>query len=466
MSLWSGRFSKELHPLVKKFTFSAKKEKRILKHDIEGSKAHARMLAECGIIKKEEAERIIKSLDEIKSDIEKGKIDLSEKEDIHMAVEEELIKREKEAGEKLHTARSRNDQIALDERLYLKEEINLIYHRLCNLQSVFLKLARENRKVIIPGLTHLQYAQPVSLAHHLLAYFWMLERDKKRLKDCYRRIDVSPLGSGAIAGTSLPIDRKLTAKILGFSDITENSIDSVSDRDFMIEFLACCSIIMMHLSRLCEELILWSSPFFEFMEIDDSFSTGSSLMPHKKNPDVLELIRGKTGKVYGALFSLLTIMKALPLSYNRDMQEDKSSLFETTDEVKICLEVLAEFLKHINFCKEKMRKKAEEGLFFATDLVEYLVEKGVPFRKAHRKVGEMVRWCLENKKDLKSLTLDEYKKFSPLFDEDVKKRLDISVCVENKDSKGGTGKKSLEEQIKLATKILERENEVFSLPER
>jgi len=455
MSLWGGRFKEEIHPLVKKLTFSAKQDKRLYKFDINGSIAHARMLAKCGIIKEEEAGRIASSLEKIKKDIEEGKIDLSEKEDIHMAVEEELIKREKEVGEKLHTARSRNDQIALDERLYLREEIKTILELILKFQSTLLEISEKSKEAIIPGYTHLQYAQPVSLAHHLLAYFWMLQRDKERFKDCYKRTNVCPLGTGALAGTSLPIDREYVAKALNFPSITENSIDTVSDRDYFIEFLACCSILMMHLSRLCEDLILWVSPGFDFIEIEDRFSTGSSLMPHKKNPDVTELIRGKTGKIYAALISLLVTMKALPLSYNRDMQEDKFCVFLATDEIKLCLEVLNEFLKNIKFKFGKMKKKVQEGFFAATDLVEYLVKKGAPFRKAHRTVGRMVRWCTEEGKKFSELTLDEYKRFSPLFEEDVKEKIKVEECVRNKESKGGTGIKSLEEQIEIAKKKLE-----------
>ncbi len=456
MSLWKGRFKEDLHPLVKELTFSIKVDKKLCSYDIKGSIAHVGMLAKCKIIKKEEAEKIIKSLKEIEKDIRKNKIDLSGKEDIHMAVEEELIKREKEVGKKLHAARSRNDQVALDEKLYLKDEISQILSLICNFQLTLLKIAEVNKSVIIPGYTHLQYAQPVSLAHHILAYFWMLQRDKQRFQDMYKRVNICPLGAGALAGTSLPIDREYTARLLDFPAITENSIDTVSDRDYLIEFLACCSIMAMHFSRLCEDIILWSSPLFNFIEIGEAFSTGSSLMPHKKNPDALELIRGKTGKVYASLISLLTTMKALPLSYNRDMQEDKSFFFQVVEEINLSLKVLTKLMENAKFNPEKMREKAEEGFFAATDLAEYLVEKGVAFRSAHHIVGKMVRWCIENKKKFPDLTLQEYKKFSPLFGKDVRQRITLKVCVENKESSGGTGKESLKNQIKLAKEKVER----------
>jgi len=450
MNLWGGRFKEDIHPLVKNFTFSGEADKNLYKFDISGSIAHARMLAKCGIIKEQEAERIIKSLKEIREDIKEGKIDLSKKEDVHMAVEEELIQREKNVGKKLHTARSRNDQIALDERLYLREEIESIFNLIHRFQLTLLEISGKNKSLIIPGYTHLQYAQPVSVAHHLLAYFWMLQRDRERLRDCYKRTNVCPLGAGALAGTSLPIDREYVAKLLNFPSITENSMDTVSDRDYLIEFLACCSIIMMHLSRFCEDIILWASPLLNFIEIGEGFSTGSSLMPHKKNPDIVELIRGKTGKVYGALLSLLVTMKALPLCYNRDMQEDKPPVFKVAEEIKISIEVLTELMKNVKFNPEKMRERAEDGFFAATDLVEYLVKKGVAFRDAHKTVGKMVRWCIDNKKDLTQLTIEEYKKFSPFFKEDVRKRITLEECVKNKESAGGTGEKSLERQIKTA----------------
>lgn len=464
MHLWQGRFKDDIHPLTKAFTFSAKIDKKLFEYDIEGSIAHAKMLGKCGIIQDEEAEKIIETLQEIKKDIQAGSIDLTQKEDIHMAIEEELIKRQKEVGGKLHTARSRNDQIALDEKLYLRAEIKTLYRILYSFQETLLEIAQANKEVIFPGCTHLQYAQPVSLAHHILAYFWMFERDKQRLQDCYKRTNICPLGAVALAGTSLPIDRQYTAKLLDFPAITENSIDTVSDRDYIIEFVAACSIMAMHLSRLCEEIILWASPFFDFVEIHESFSTGSSLMPHKKNPDVAELARGKSGKIYAALLSLLTLMKGLPLSYNRDMQEDKFFLFQSVDETKLCLEICTQLMKNLQFNTEKIRTKANEGFFAATDIAEYLVAKGVPFRSAHQIVGRMVKWCIENKeKGFSNLTLAEYKQFSPHFEEDVKKRLMLEECVKNKNSAGGTGQKSLENQIKQAQAKLGAGHEFFFL---
>jgi argininosuccinate lyase len=429
-------------------------DKRLYKYDIAGSIAHTKMLSQCGIIKKKEAERITQALEKIEKDIEKGKVDFSQKEDIHLAIEEELIKREGEIGEKLHTARSRNDQIALDERLYLREEISEIIDLISTFQGTLLGIAEKNLKVIMPGYTHLQYAQPIFFSHHLLAYFWMLERDKERFRDCYGRVNVMPLGAGALAGTSLPIDREYVAKLLNFPKISENSLDTVSDRDYIMEFLSDVSLLMMHLSRLSEDIILWSSPLFSFIEISDAFATGSSIMPQKKNPDVAELIRGKTGRVYGSLFSLLTSMKALPLSYNRDMQEDKPPLLESIEIAKTSLKLYARMLDKIKINKEKMRKAAEKGFFAATDLTDYLVEKGVSFRKAHQIIGAIVKECLRKGNSLPDLSLEDYQKHSSLFQEDVFERITLESCVFNKESAGGTGKKSLAQQIEEARKKL------------
>ncbi|GAH92975.1 unnamed protein product, partial [marine sediment metagenome] len=391
MSLWAERFSEETDELVKDFTSSIDVDRKLYPHDIIGSIAHVKMLSKVGIIEEKEAQKIILALEEIKKDLDKGKLDFTGKEDIHMAIEEEVIRRAGEAGKKLHTARSRNDQIALDERLFLREEISEILHLVANFQRVILEFAEKNRQVILPGYTHLQYAQPVFFSHHLLAYFWMLERDKLRLKDCYVRVNVLPLGVGALAGTSLPIDRAYVARLLNFPLITENSMDTVSDRDYIIEFLCCVALLMMHLSRLSEDLILWSSPAFSFVEISDAFTTGSSLMPQKKNPDVAELTRAKTARVYGDLFSLFTTMKALPLSYNRDLQEDKSSLFEAVKIIKRCLKLYPTMIGKMKLKHENMRKQAQKGFFAATDLADYLVEKGVPFREAHGMVGKLVK---------------------------------------------------------------------------
>lgn len=455
VDLWASRFSESMDELVKKFTSSIDIDKRLYKYDIAGSIAHTKMLSKCGIIKKKEAERITQALDKIKKDIEKGKVDFSQKEDIHLAIEEELIKREGEIGEKLHTARSRNDQIALDERLYLREEISETISLIGAFQNTLFEVAEKNLGVIMPGYTHLQYAQPIFFSHHLLAYFWMLERDKERFRDCYGRVNVMPLGAGALAGTSLPIDREYVAKLLNFPRISENSLDTVSDRDYITEFLSDVSLLMMHLSRLSEDIILWSSPLFSFIEISDAFATGSSIMPQKKNPDVAELIRGKTGRVYGSLVALLTSMKALPLSYNRDMQEDKPPLLESIEIVKTSLKLYARMLDKIRINKEKMRKAAEKGFFAATDLTDYLVEREVPFRKAHQIIGAIVKECLKKGKALPDLSLEDYQKHSPLFQKDVFERITLESCVFNKESAGGTGKKSLAQQIGEARKKLE-----------
>lgn len=454
MDLWASRFSEPMDKLVKEFTSSINIDNKLYKYDIAGSIAHAKMLSQCGIIKKKEAERITQTLKEIEEDIEKGKVDFSQKEDIHLAIEEELIKREGEIGEKLHTARSRNDQIALDERLYLRQEISETIDLISIFQGTLLGIAEKNLKVIMPGYTHLQYAQPIFFSHHLLAYFWMLERDRERLRDCYGRVNVMPLGAGALAGTSLPIDREYVAKLLNFPKISENSLDTVSDRDYIMEFLSNVSLLMMHLSRLSEDIILWSSPLFSFIEISDTFATGSSIMPQKKNPDVAELIRGKTGRVYGSLVSLLTSMKALPLSYNRDMQEDKPPLLESIEIVKTSLKLYPRMLDRMKINKEKMRKAAEKGFFAATDLTDYLVEKGISFRRAHQIIGTIVKECLKEGKSLKELSLENYQKHSSLFQKDVFERIKLESCVFNKESAGGTGKKSLAKQIKEARKKL------------
>ncbi len=454
MSLWGGRFKEGTDKLVRKFTSSIEVDKKLYKYDIEGSIAHTKMLSRCGIIEKKEKEKIIETLREIEKDIKSGKVNLIGKEDVHMTIEEELIKRIGDTGKKLHSARSRNDQIALDERLYLRDKIKELSKLTCRFQEVLLEMAEKNQEIIIPGFTHLQYAQPLLLAHHLLAYFWMFQRDKERFGDVYKRVNIMPLGSGALAGTSLPIDRKYVARLLGFPDISPNSMDAISDRDYIIEFLSSLSILMMHFSRLSEEIVLFSSPLFSFIEIRDAFSTGSSIMPQKKNPDVVELIRGKTGRIYGNLFSLLTIMKALPLSYNRDMQEDKKPLFESIEIAEGSLKICIQLLKNIKINKDRMRKEAEKGFFAATDLTDYLVKKRIPFREAHRIVGEIVKYCLKKGENFKSLTLKEYQSFSSLFKEDIFDRLDLEECVFSKESTGGTGKKAIKEQIYLAKEVL------------
>jgi len=455
MSLWEGRFKEGMDELAKEFTSSIALDRKLYKYDIMGSVAHVKMLAKCEIIPPGEARKIIQTLEAIQEDIEAGRLTFDGKEDIHLAIEEEMIKRVGGIGKKLHTARSRNDQIALDERLYLRDEISGILHLIVDFQKTHLQLAKSYSEVILPGYTHLQYAQPILLAHYLLAYFWMLERDKERLKSCLERVNVMPLGAGALAGTSLPIDRDYVAELLDFPKISENSLDTVSDRDYLLEFLAASALLMMHLSRLSEDLILWSSPPFSFIEIEDAFTTGSSLMPHKKNPDVAELIRGKTGRVYGDLISLLTIMKGLPLSYNRDMQEDKLPLLQTPGIVKKSLAIYTRMLKNIKINTDQMEKEARQGFFASTDLVDYLVERGVPFREAHQLLGRMVKYCLEEGKRFENLTLEEYGHFSPLFEKDVFERMGLKGCVFGKNSPGGTGKRSLKAQMELAKLRLE-----------
>ncbi len=455
MSLWEARFNEDMDELVKKFTSSIGVDMKLYEYDIMGSVVHAKMLAKCGIIAPGEASKIIQTLEAIQKDIEAGTLTFDGKEDIHLAIEEEVIKRVGETGKKLHTARSRNDQIALDERLYLRDEISGILHLIVDFQKTHLELAKSYSEVILPGYTHLQYAQPILLAHHLLAYFWMLERDKERLRSCLERVNVMPLGTGALAGTSLPIDRDYVAELLDFPKISENSLDTVSDRDYLLEFLAASALLMMHLSRLSEDLILWSSPPFSFIEIEDAFTTGSSLMPHKKNPDVAELIRGKTGRVYGNLISLLTTMKGLPLSYNRDMQEDKLPLLETPEIIKESLRIYARMLQNTKINTHQMEKEAREGFFASTDLTDYLVERGVSFREAHQLMGRMVKYCLEKGRRFQDLTLEEYGHFSPLFEKDVFERIKLKSCVFSKNSPGGTGKKSLKHQMELAKLRLE-----------
>ncbi len=448
MKLWDSRFKKKLNKEVEKFTFSLSVDKQLAGYDISGSIAHVKMLAKCKIIKEKEAGKIVANLEKIKKEIEKKAFVFKNDEDIHTAIERSLTERIGVLAEKLHTGRSRNDQIALDERLYTKEKIKEVVSQITKFQKVILALAKKHQKVIMPGYTHLQHSQPVLYAHHLLAYLEMLERDKNRLKDSYARVNVSPLGAGAGVGTSLPIDRRFTAKILGFDKVAENSIDAVGDRDFLLEVASACSILMMHLSRLSEEIVLWATEEFAFMEIDDSFATGSSLMPNKKNPDVAELVRGKTARVYGELFGLFSLMKNLPLSYNRDMQEDKKGFFEIMEIVVSCLSIYAKFLPKISLNRERMKEMAERGETTATDLVEYLVMKKVPFREAHRIVGKIIRKLKDSKRTLKNLTLSELKNFSPQFKKDVLEKVKVESSVKSKTSFGGTSPKEVNQRIK------------------
>ena len=452
---WSGRFTEATNELVEKFTASIPYDWRLYPYDITGGIAHAAMLAKTGIILQKESKQIIRGLQEIHREIVSGAFEFSvELEDIHMNIESRLIEKIGPVGGKLHTARSRNDQVALDIRMYLLDEIAEIHGLIASFQKVIVDLADRHGDTVLPGYTHLQRAQPVLFGHHLLAYYEMFERDRGRLEDCFMRTDVMPLGSGALAGTVLPIDRKFVAKQLGFSAISENSMDAVSDRDFAIEFVSACSQIMMHLSRLSEELVLWSSPEFGFITISDAFTTGSSLMPQKKNPDVAELSRGKTGRVYGNLMALLTIMKGLPLAYNRDMQEDKEPLFDTVDTVTLTLSVYAGMLQSMRVNKEAMRRAAEDGFITATDLADYLVKKGLPFRQAHEIVGRAVRRALEMKSNLVELPVKEYKKLSPLIHEDVYKALAVEASVGRRTSYGGTAPTNLKKRLLAIKKLM------------
>lgn len=446
---WGGRFKGKTSRLVEDFTESISFDKRLWRYDIKGSIAHVRMLAREGIINRDESKKIINGLREIEKEIEDGRFVFKpELEDIHMNIEAALIEKIGNAGSKLHTARSRNDQIALDLRLYLRDEINGILSLIKKLQRVIITLAERNIDVIMPGYTHLQRAQPVLFSHHLLAHTEALNRDIERFEDCLKRLNLSPLGASAMAGTTFPIDRASVAKELRFSGVTENSIDSVSDRDFAIEFCGVASILMMHLSRLSEEIVLWSSSEFDFIEIPDAFTTGSSIMPQKKNPDVAELVRGKTGRVYGNLITLLTVMKGLPLSYNRDMQEDKEAIFDTVDTVKNSLKVYAEMLKGIKIKERNMYNAAIGGFTTATDLADYLVKKGMPFREAHTIVGRAVKYCLDKGKMLSEMSIKELRAFSGLIDSDVFSCLSVERAVNERLSYGGTAKRNVLRRIK------------------
>ncbi len=445
---WGGRFTESTNALVEEFTASIPYDWRLYPYDIAGSMAHARMLARTDIITKREADRIIRGLTDILEEISSGSFTFSiELEDIHMNIEQRLIEKIGPLGGKLHTARSRNDQVALDIRMYLRDEIAGIHDLLRTVQKAVVQLADKNRGVILPGYTHLQRAQPVLLGHHLLAYYEMFERDRGRLEDCFRRVNVMPLGAGALAGTVLPIDRTFVAKQLAFSALCENSMDAVSDRDFAIEFVAACAQIMMHLSRLSEELVLWSSSEFGFITISDAFTTGSSIMPQKKNPDVAELTRGKTGRVYGGLMSLLTIMKGLPLAYNRDMQEDKEPLFDAADTVRLALSVFAQMLPGITVNREAMRRAAEDGFITATDLADYLVRKNMPFRAAHEVVGRAVLRAGQLECGLGDMPLAEYRRISALIDEDVYEAISIDASVGRRTSRGGTAPRNLDKRL-------------------
>ncbi len=449
-----GRFREDVNKAAEMYLSSIAFDRRLYREDIKGSIAHARMLAKQGIISEKDAELIIMGLTSIREEIAEGKFQLKpELEDIHMNIEARLFEKVGEVAGKLHTARSRNDQIALDMRLFVKDAISETVKGLTKLQGALVKLAEENKSVVMPGYTHLQRAQPVLFAHHLLAYFEMLLRDVERFKDCLKRTDILPLGSGALAGVPYDIDREYLAELLGFSKISSNSLDAVSDRDFVVEYQMAASLAMMHLSRLAEELIIWSSAEFGFVEIDDAYATGSSIMPQKKNPDVVELARGKTGRVYGDLMSILTIMKAVPLAYDRDMQEDKEGLFDTVDTLCSTLEVFTGLVQSLKIDTERTRHAAEEGYILATDLADYLVKKGMAFRQAHRTVGELVKYAAEREKPFGELTLEEYHRFSPSFGEDV-----YSITVESsiaaRDVPGGTARERVEAALARARRAI------------
>ncbi len=453
--LWSGRFTEKTSGTVESFTESISFDQKLWKHDIKGSTAHARMLARQRIITKKEADAIVAGLQQIAGRIEKGSFPFSrELEDIHMNIESALTEKIGSAGKKLHTARSRNDQVAVDLRLYLKDEMQKIISLLLTLQKTFVRLAEKNQNTLMPGYTHLQRAQPVLLGHHLLAYVEMFQRDKERFQDCLKRSDVCPLGACALSGTSLPTDRAYTAKLLGFSKVTGNSIDSVSDRDFALEFLSCAAIAMMHLSRLAEELILWSTEEFRFIELSDRFTTGSSIMPQKKNPDVAELMRGKTGRVYGNLMALLTLMKGLPLAYNRDMQEDKLPVFDSVETLEACLAVLDGMMRDLKFNTKRLRLTAGEGYSTATDIAEYLARKGVPFREAHEITGRIVLSCISRNIPLTGLSLKELSAFSAKISGDIIPVLDPAESVRARSSFGGTSPSEVKRQIRHYKKVL------------
>lgn len=458
MKLWSGRFTKTTDSFVDEFNASLPVDKHLYKQDIKGSVAHAKMLARVGIIADEEASRIVDGLQEILKEIEEGsfEFDIAD-EDIHMSIERALIDKIGPVGGKLHTARSRNDQVALDTRMFLKDAIVEVGNEIVALQTELVNVAKREIGTILPGYTHLQRAQPVLFSHHMMAYFWMLRRDFTRLKGCYKRTDVMPLGSAALAGTTYPIDMEFVAEELGFEKISNNSLDAVSDRDFIVEFQAAAATLMMHLSRLAEELIIWSSAEFSFIELDDAYTTGSSIMPQKKNADVAELIRGKTGRVYGNLTQILTTMKGLPLAYNKDMQEDKEGLIDSITTIKNSLFGMKGMISTMKVNSEIMHQSAEGGFTNATELADYLVGKGMPFRDAHRISGNMVRKAIEEGCWLTDFSLEEFHAESDLIDDDVYDALDIDNAVSRRNVRGGTAPERVEEQIQKAEKLLEKE---------
>ena len=453
--LWGGRFTKETDQLVYNFNASITFDKRFYKQDIRGSLAHVAMLAKQGILTEEEKEQITDGLNGILKDVESGKLEISDKyEDIHSFVEATLIDRIGDPGKKLHTGRSRNDQVALDMKLFTRDEIQEIDAQVKELLEVILHVMEENVETYMPGFTHLQKAQPITLAHHMGAYFEMFRRDHERLKDISKRMNTCPLGSGALAGTTYPLDREYTAELLGFDGPTLNSMDGVSDRDYLLELLSALSIMMMHLSRFCEEVIIWNSNEYQFVEIDDAYSTGSSIMPQKKNPDIAELVRGKTGRVYGALTSILTTMKGIPLAYNKDMQEDKELTFDAIDTVKGCIALFTGMVSTMEFRKDVMEASAKNGFTNATDAADYLVNHGVPFRDAHGIVGRLVLTCIDKGISLDELSLEEYKEISPVFEQDIYEAISMKTCVEKRETYGAPGPKVMEQIIALNREYL------------
>ena len=453
--LWGGRFKQSTDTLMETFSASISFDKRLYDCDIEGSVAHCKMLARCKIITTAESNKIIKGLKRILRECDEGRFKFSDSlEDIHMNIENRLREIIGPVAGKLHTARSRNDQVCLDIRLYLRKEIDDIVGGINRLTKTLITIAKKNINHLIPGYTHLQRAQPVLLSHHLLAYVEMMLRDKERFLDAYKRINVMPLGSAALAGTNFPIDRKITAKLLGFPEISHNSMDAVADRDFAAEFCSASALTMMHLSRFCEEVVIWNSSEFKFIELSDSFTTGSSIMPQKKNPDAAELIRGKSGRVFGNLVSLLTLMKGLPLAYNKDLQEDKEPLFDTAETVKICLTIFTDMMKSAKFIPIAQKELEASGFLTATDLADYLVLKGVPFREAHELTGKTVAFCLEKEKTLTDLSLAQLRKISKRFDEEVFNHIALQNSVDRKNIYGGTAKNQVRAQITRLTKKL------------
>ena len=448
--LWGGRFTKQTDQMVYDFNASIRFDKRLLQQDIEGSIAHVVMLEKQGILTCEEKDAIVKGLTDIREEVEAGRLDISTQyEDVHSFVEATLIDRIGDAGKKMHTGRSRNDQVALDMKLYVRGEVLAIQEELKELLTTLLHLMEDNLETYMPGFTHLQKAQPTTLAHHMGAYFEMFKRDAQRLQDIYRRMNYCPLGAGAFAGTTYPLDRTYTASLLGFEGPTLNSMDSVSDRDYVIEFLSALSTIMMHLSRFSEEIIIWNSNEYRFVEVDDAFSTGSSIMPQKKNPDIAELVRGKTGRVYGALVSILTTMKGLPLAYNKDMQEDKEVTFDAIDTVKDCLRLFDGMLSTMKFNHEIMEKSTMKGFTNATDAADYLVGKGVPFRDAHGIIGQLVLHCLDKGCAIDELSIEELQKISPVFEADVYDAISLKTCVEKRLTTGGPGRQAMLDTIEM-----------------